>query len=892
MAPNDLTTDARAPEVIPPAFAPGAVVAGRYRLESRLGAGGGGTVWRAFDQQLGAMVALKIVSSDGDIERWRREVAMARRIADRNVCRVHDLGEAGDVRFVTMELVEGTSLRAKIDPALPAAEACDLVQQIVAGAAAIHAAGVVHRDLKPENIVVATDGRAVIVDFGLAREPSHIAEAPTVRQRGSATVTNTGTVVGTPRYMAPEQAAGQVVDARADVWALGLIAHELLAGALPVGGAPRASRSGGAVGGGAASATIDPAVDAKWPDSAPILRRCLGLLPDERFADARTLQAALAATRRGRWVRPVANALALAGCAGALALANGLVRAERAAPPALARRIVEVAPAQWPDEAPLSVALAPDARRFAYTTAGGKLYVRDLDGTMPPVAWPTPKVAYPSLLALDAPELRDPVTMWAAGWLGDGALALVGTTRDNAYLVYRVRERGEPELLARFPEPVLAAAAAERLAIATREAVLVGDASVATLAPGERVSALAWSPDGTRLAVARAAPGQPAKLELLAPGGGGGEPVTAWEGAGPVALVSWLAADRLVLAAGGTLLALDATDHATAVERYRLRGEGPPSPPPVGTATTGPGSAARGVLVFVSGAASERVQVTDRYLWRPQPVHDSNRRARMLAGWTSDARVVFLAGEPGDERVVRGAPGEVPVPWPGTLAGDVPDTLVDDGVIVHRIDAAARTVAIALVDRAGARKELARLPLDKIDASGTPVRCAGDRTAPCLLEERTGGEVSYVRFDPATGALGDRVHARGVREPAQRSAALSPDGTQLAIVDGGDQVTVIDVATLEPRLLPAGAGAELRSLAFDAAGNLWVTGAAYRGRLFGVLKFDRLASGRMSTMALGEGGLRGDALRMAWRPSVSPDGKRVALSTRELRPELWRADGL
>ncbi|HEY0987638.1 MAG TPA: hypothetical protein VGD80_11330, partial [Kofleriaceae bacterium] len=124
-------------DVIPPVIAktlgPGTVIAGRYRLQARLGTGGGGTVWRCLDEQLDTNVALKIVAADGDLERWRREVAMARRIANRNVCRVHDLGEAGELRYVTMELVEGDSLRARIAGDLPAAAARALFTQIVGG---------------------------------------------------------------------------------------------------------------------------------------------------------------------------------------------------------------------------------------------------------------------------------------------------------------------------------------------------------------------------------------------------------------------------------------------------------------------------------------------------------------------------------------------------------------------------------------------------------------------------------------------------------------------------------------------------------------------------------------------------------------------------------------
>ena len=99
-------TDA-VPPVIAPVLAVGASIAGRYRLESRLGAGGGGTVWRCVDEKFDTIVALKVISGNEDIERWRREVTMARRIMDRNVCRVHDLGEANGIRLVTMELVEG-----------------------------------------------------------------------------------------------------------------------------------------------------------------------------------------------------------------------------------------------------------------------------------------------------------------------------------------------------------------------------------------------------------------------------------------------------------------------------------------------------------------------------------------------------------------------------------------------------------------------------------------------------------------------------------------------------------------------------------------------------------------------------------------------------------------
>src|SRR5262249_5084511 len=146
----------------------------------------------------------------------------------------------------------------------------------------------------PENIVVASDGRAVIVDFGLAREP-HVT--------GRAEVTSAGAVIGTPRYMSPEQANGLSVDARTDVWAVGLIGHELLTGALP----PPDEHA----------RRVDPGVDARWRGVAGVLRRCLAVAPADRFADARMVERALDALGRRRWVLRAGVATAvLAALAG------------------------------------------------------------------------------------------------------------------------------------------------------------------------------------------------------------------------------------------------------------------------------------------------------------------------------------------------------------------------------------------------------------------------------------------------------------------------------------------------------------------------------------------------------------------------------------------------
>lgn len=229
---SGLPTAPDAPDVI---SAPGEVlrvgqlVAGRYEITARLGAGGMGAVWRVFDRSLDEDVALKVILPDrvGDpaaLARFRDEVKIARKITHPNVCRVFDLGESDDLTFLTMELVEGQTLRHLLaaGPIEPA-RAVDMFQQIVDGVAAAHERGVMHRDLKPENVLVRRDGRCLVADFGLAREP------------GIGTVITAAGAAGTPAYMSPEQLMGEKLDIRSDVFALGIVGYELLSGRSPFG---------------------------------------------------------------------------------------------------------------------------------------------------------------------------------------------------------------------------------------------------------------------------------------------------------------------------------------------------------------------------------------------------------------------------------------------------------------------------------------------------------------------------------------------------------------------------------------------------------------------------------------------------------------------------------
>lgn len=211
-------------------FAIGALVAGRYRVDALLGAGAMGTVYRAYDGELDELVALKVLRAEASVtedalRRFKREVKLARRVLHPNVARAYDLGVAGDLRFLTMELIGGSSLGERMRAPLALPEALRLTSEVARGLAAAHAVGVVHRDLKPDNVML--DGeRVVITDFGIAR-PSSGAESA---------LATSGAIVGTPAYMAPEQLESGAIDGRADVYALGVMLFELVTGGLPFDG--------------------------------------------------------------------------------------------------------------------------------------------------------------------------------------------------------------------------------------------------------------------------------------------------------------------------------------------------------------------------------------------------------------------------------------------------------------------------------------------------------------------------------------------------------------------------------------------------------------------------------------------------------------------------------
>ena len=226
--PADLTETMR---TVPRILETGQTLAGRYKVIDDLGQGGMGRVYKVYDTKVREKIALKLIRNEvaGDaeaLERFGNELKLARQIVSRSVCRVFDLGEADGTHFLTMEYVHGEDLRAlarKFGRFSPG-QAVSIARQVCEGLAEAHRVGVVHRDLKPSNIMVDDQGTARILDFGIASS---------LQTKG---LTAAGVVIGTAEYMSPEQIAGKEVDARADLYALGVILYEMLTGRVPFEG--------------------------------------------------------------------------------------------------------------------------------------------------------------------------------------------------------------------------------------------------------------------------------------------------------------------------------------------------------------------------------------------------------------------------------------------------------------------------------------------------------------------------------------------------------------------------------------------------------------------------------------------------------------------------------
>jgi eukaryotic-like serine/threonine-protein kinase len=280
---------------------------GHYRIDSLIGVGGMGEVYLARDERLGRKAALKLLphsltTDEAQLSRFKNEARTASALNHPNILTVYEIGAEGNLQFIATEFIEGVTLRAALASGrMSAHKALEIAVQVASALAAAHDAGVVHRDIKPENIMLRPDGYAKVLDFGIAKLTEQSRTSDDHRVETTALLqTRPGLVLGTAHYMSPEQARGQKVDARSDIWSLGVVLYEMVAGSPPFRGETPSDCI-------AAILTAEPAplssVSADVPAKLEsILQKALRKNSDERYrtikemlAEIRTLKAKLEA---------------------------------------------------------------------------------------------------------------------------------------------------------------------------------------------------------------------------------------------------------------------------------------------------------------------------------------------------------------------------------------------------------------------------------------------------------------------------------------------------------------------------------------------------------------------------------------------------------------------
>ena len=465
-----VTHDDRFTESSPPADGPFPATVGGFRIDRLLGRGGMGVVYAAHDPKLGRPVAVKVMRGDwlgGPVqrERFQREARAAAAVHHDHIIPVFQVGEDNGEPFLVMPLLPGRTLDARLKSgSVPLAEAIDIGRQAAEGLAAAHAAGLVHRDIKPANLFLedrAGGGvRVRLLDFGLARSA--------VEETG---LTSPGAVMGTPAYVAPEQAYGQPTDHRADLFSLGCVLYHLCTGVSPFAGTdPLSLRSRVDPAKLPAARVVNPAVPAELSD---LTRRLMAAAPADRPATAGVVAAELAAVElahpRRRWPLAVA-AVALVAMGGLIA-AQVVIRIEKNG---------KTAEAVVPDGSVVTV--APD----------GGLTVKPPGGAKPPAlrgeTLPPPAADFDVLLGADLGRLKEWVGGLRARGLRPDALTASGTGATERFAAVAVADR----------DPGVAQVALLPDAVQAEGGKLVEDglmptAHVATAGPaGERLTTTFW----------------------------------------------------------------------------------------------------------------------------------------------------------------------------------------------------------------------------------------------------------------------------------------------------------------------------------------------------------------------------------------------------------------
>ena len=882
---------------------------GPYTVLSLLGAGGMGKVYAARDTRLGRLVALKTLHPDmaADPERKGRlllEAQAASALNDPRIVVLHDVGAADGIDFLVMEYVEGQTLDA-----LMASGGIDVQQTLayavaVAGAVATaHKAGIIHRDLKPGNIMITSAGAVKVLDFGLAK----LTEAPQARavEGAGSLMSMAGLIMGTAAYMSPEQAQGQRVDARSDIFSFGVVLYEMLAGQRPFQGSDRTSTL-------AAIVRQEPKqlgdLNPKIPaELGRVVLRCLRKDPSERFQDLADVQAALeglqqakSAATRSRWIGSAALvAILIAGVETYQWMRN---RSERGA----ARNLPE---RQLTDNTPenrlWAAAISPDGKYLAYHDRIG-LFLRSLDfGESRPVRKP-PELLYKPVSTLQwSPDggklLADPWTQ-----------AIWAFPLRPAIWAFPVHGEEPPRTI--YPlglDPVIAPDGKSIAFISSsRQELWVGGIngeSPRKLADrGEKDSFFhpAWSPDGRWIAYWNIK-GWPRTITIeVRPASGGGPaktlvpgsklPTTVWTGSGSMV---WSPDWRLIFALNEASEGIDADFDNDGIWDIRVeptqcepRSKPERLTPLLGWFLRNMTITADGKrLAFLKARSQWDVWVSDlekggTRMGAPHRL-TFDVRGSFLYGWTLDSHAILYGSRlNGKTEIFRhpltfgGAPPEVFV---ARSEGVCCATPTPDGLWLLYVEGVRGAPALRRLMRQPVSGGPPEMVLERSAAEGVDFNCPEAPGHPCVLQQKQGQEMVFYAFDPV-GGKGERIGQFEIQGSPSIGWGLSRDGSRLGVVASGQ--LRISVLTLADRAwhdieVPSSWG-WLTEAVGPAAGLADLTVIAASTNYFDFLNVS--PTGKLDHL-----------FREDWsepqpsNPQVSPDGKHLAFKTWTLDSNAW-----
>lgn len=785
----------------------------RYEVVGLIGEGGMGRVYRARDTKLGRFVAIKVLPEElrTDAARLRRFEREARAVAASshpNVLVVYDVGVADGAPYLVTELLEGGTVRERLAGGpLPVSKAVDVALQVARGLAVAHDKGVVHRDIKPSNLFVCDDGFVKILDFGIAKQQGGEPAS------GSGTVTTReGSAIGSVGYMSPEQVRGRAVDARSDVFSLGVVLYEMIAGQRPFGGDSDVE---------VAVATLqedipelgDPGLDA-------VVARCVAKDPGDRYASARELAADLeklaaggaaavaprvvparTASRGNRRTRVVAAAVAtfaVAGGAAAVLLSRSGERAGVAEP----RAVRETRITSFPD--PLwRQTVSRDGATMAYML-GGTGWYRPVAGGEPrlipaPESWRTvaPVDFFPDGHRMLIMFSLDPAT-------GDNGIAVVDLRDGAVREVLRAKAIGNIcRLTADGSRIAYTAPDGIRTVLASGEddRLLVGGGN------NEAFDAMSWSPDGEHLAfirITRTGASHSAGLFVATVDGARAQRLPTGNVLQMAAVVGveWFDRDRIVYG--------QASERGGTGELWEIgmRGgswDGRPARPRFRFPDYTIDHLRRGGdRLFVMGnKVTQDVYIAELdgagALARPPYPVERFDALDVSFDVTPAGELLFTSTRNGRFDVYRRAFDGEAVLIPGTEHGEQP-AACGDAVLFWRRGPAGWTL-LRSPPGGGPATELRAYP----PGFRPWLHCASQRPDRCVIAESDGLELALRRFDGTTGELGDVLHRRplreldpGVRVNADGSAALlvprrnRPTLAIVALDDGGVRELALD----------------------------------------------------------------------------------------------------